>query len=177
MFQRLFAPRAAIAAGRALYAPLISQARSPVFYTAGAVPDTTDGRFEIYTLHLALVLRRLRGEGEMAAEVSQMLFDTFLSGLDDGLREMGVGDLSVGKKMRKLGEAIYGRLKSYDEALKADASPDALVHVLERTVYLAAPNAPAERLADYVRRTDAALTAADLSCFMNGAIPWTEASL
>ena len=72
----------------------------------------------------------------MAAEVCQTLFDTFLGGLDDGLRQMGVGDLSVGKKMRKLGEAIYGRLKAYDDALKPDAAPEALASTcLSRTIY------------------------------------------
>src|ERR1700761_3820889 len=106
MFQRLFTLRPGVAAGQALYAPLIEQARKPAFYEGGRVPDTVDGRFELYTLHLTLVARRLRREGEMAAEPSQTLFDTFVSALDDALRELGVGDLSVAKKMRKMGEAI-----------------------------------------------------------------------
>ena len=177
MFQRLFAPRAAVAAGRALYPPLIVQARNPLFFTEGAVPDTTEGRFEIYTLHLALIVRRLRGEGDMAAEVCQTLFDTFLSGLDDGLRQMGVGDLSVGKKMRKLGEALYGRLKAYDDALKPDAAPGELAEVLSRTVYASVEGAPAEKLADYARREDRALAAADLAAFLRGECPWSEVML
>ena len=175
--QRLFTPRASVAAGRALYPLLIEQARNPLFYTEGRVPDTTEGRFEIYTLHLALLVRRLRGEGDVAAEVCQTLFDTFLSGLDDGLRQMGVGDLSVGKKMRKLGEAIYGRLKAYDDALKADAAPEALTDVLRRTIYESVPDGPAERLADYIRREDLALADTNLPVFFGGVAPWSEVRL
>jgi cytochrome b pre-mRNA-processing protein 3 len=113
----------------------------------------------------------------MAAEVCQTLFDTFLSGLDDGLRQMGVGDLSVGKKMRKLGGALYGRLKAYDDALKPGAEPQDLAALLARTVYLGLPEAPVARLAAYVVREDAALSNADLSVFLGGALPWSQVSL
>ena len=175
--QRLFAPRAAVAAGRALYPPLIAQARNPLFFTDGRVPDTIEGRFEIYTLHLALLVRRLRGEGDMAAEVCQTLFDTFLDGLDDGLRQMGVGDLSVGKKMRKLGEAIYGRLKAYDDALKPDAAPGELTEVLARTVYEGVVNAPVDKLAGYMRLEDKNLANVDLPALLDGAVLWSAVTL
>ena len=177
MFQRLFAPRAAVAAGRALCPPLIAQARSPVFYGEGGAPDTPEGRFELYTLHLALVVRRLRGEGDQAAEVSQALFDRFLSELDAGLREMGVGDLSVGKKMRKLGEAIYGRLKSYDAALANGAAQSDLGEVLSRTVYVSCFDTPPGPLAAYVRRADDALASAPLETLLEGKLSWVEAHL
>jgi len=116
---RFFAPRPAKLAGRALFETAAAQARTPALYLEGGVPDTVEGRFEIYALHIDLVLYRLKGQGPEAAEVGQALFDRFLDNLDEGLRDMGVGDLSVGKKMRKLGEAIYGRMKGYDVALTA----------------------------------------------------------
>ena len=119
MLDWLFRPGAAKTAGRALYANCARAAREPGFYTRLGVPDTVEGRFELYAIHVLLVVRRLRGEGEAAAAVSQALFDALLMGLDDGLREMGVGDLSVGKKMRRLGEAIYGRARNLDAALDA----------------------------------------------------------
>lgn len=179
MFQRFFAPllkpRPAVLAGRALYAPLIEQARRPGFYLAGRAPDTTDGRFELYTLHLSLVIQRLRGAGAFAAEASQELFDAFLFGLDDGLREMGVGDLTVPKKMRKMGAAIYGRFKSYDAALAADAEPDALETVLCRTVYAGVEAPPAAELAAYVRAAHAALAATPVEALFDGTLPWPEA--
>ena len=115
---RLFSPRPAVLAGRRLYTAAVAQARTPVFYARMGAADTVEGRFEVYTLHLVLLLRRLKGQGAVASEVSQALFDAYLRGLDDGLRQMGVGDLSVGKKMRKLGEAFYGRAKAYDKALE-----------------------------------------------------------
>src|SRR4051812_2446073 len=109
LLDRLFRPRPAQSMGRALYAQVVEQARRPALYQDLGCPDTVEGRFELYTLHVVLVLERLRTGGETAAETSQALFDTYVKGLDDGLREMGVGDLSVGKKMRRLGEAFYGR--------------------------------------------------------------------
>ncbi len=114
---RLFRPRPAKLAGRALFERASAQARTPALYLEGGIPDTVEGRFECYALHVDLVLHRLKGQGPEAAEVAQALFDKFLDNLDEGLRDMGVGDLSVGKKMRKLGEAIYGRMKGYDVAL------------------------------------------------------------
>jgi cytochrome b pre-mRNA-processing protein 3 len=119
----LFGPRPAKLAGRALFERVAAQARQPALYRDGGVPDTVEGRFECYALHVDLVLHRLKGQGPQAAEVGQALFDKFLDNLDEGLRDMGVGDLSVGKKMRKLGEAIYGRMKGYDVAL-GDAVAD-----------------------------------------------------
>ncbi len=178
MFQRLFKPqtffktRPAVEAGRALYMPLIEQARLPIFYTAGAVPDTVDGRFELYTLHLALLVRRLRGSGPFAAEASQALFETFLTGLDDGLREMGVGDLTVPKKMRKLGEAVYGRMKNLDAALSGDAAPSALEALIARTVYAKVEHGPAGRLAVYVLAADTALAAVDTEALFTAPLPW-----
>ena len=96
-----------------------------------------------------LLLHRLRGEGEQARRDGQALFDAFLHSLDDGLREMGVGDLSVGKKMRKLGEAFYGRAKAYDPALAARPDLAPLKALVGRTVFAEADDAarrPAGRL-------------------------------
>jgi cytochrome b pre-mRNA-processing protein 3 len=122
---RLLAPRPAKLAGQALFERAAARARSPALYREGGVPDTVEGRFECYALHVDLVLHRLKRQGPEAGEVGQAMFDKFLDNLDEGLREMGVGDLSVGKKMRKLGEAIYGRMKGYDAALDAVLSdPD-----------------------------------------------------
>src|SRR5690348_4977091 len=114
ILDRLFRPKPAQTAGAALYAACVEQARSPRLYAEFAAPDTVEGRFEIYTLHVVLVLDRLLRQGPEAAKVSQGLFDTYVRSLDDALREMGVGDLSVGKKMRRLGEAFYGRVKNYE---------------------------------------------------------------
>ncbi len=149
MLTRLFKPRPAKSAGHSLYARAVEQARSPSLYRALGAPDTAEGRFEVYSLHVNLMIERLRAEGEQGGEVAQALFDAYASGLDHGLREMGVGDLSVGKKMRKLGEAILGRAKSYQEAIAALPERGPLEALLARTVYAEAPDRSPD-MADYV---------------------------
>jgi cytochrome b pre-mRNA-processing protein 3 len=174
MLNRLFKPRPAQSAGRALYARAVEQARAPRFYAELGVPDTVEGRFEIYSLHVYLILARLKGEGPHAAETAQAAFDAYVKSLDDALREMGVGDLSVGKKMRKLGEAFYGRVKSYEEAFAALPDRAPLEAVLARTVYAGAEPRSAE-LADYVLAERDALAANPLEALLEGHVEWRAA--
>jgi cytochrome b pre-mRNA-processing protein 3 len=157
MLKRLFKPRPARAAGQTLYQAAVDQARHPQFYRDLGAPDRIDARFELYALHVLLLVHRLGGQGAEAAEVSQALFDAFLSALDNTLRELGVGDLSVAPKMRKLGAAIYGRVLAHGDALKDAAGAD-LDALIARTVF--ADETAVERagpIADYVRRAKAAL--------------------
>ena len=83
---RFFRPRATLAMGQKLYAGVVAQARTPALYEAYGVPDTVEGRFELYTAHVFLLLDRLRGQGRRASETSQALFDTYLVALVDALR-------------------------------------------------------------------------------------------
>jgi cytochrome b pre-mRNA-processing protein 3 len=176
VLDRLFRARPAQSTGRALYTRLVEQARRPELYQALGAPDTIEGRFELYTLHLVLVLERLRtGGGSPAAETAQALFDTYLKGLDDALREMGVGDLSVGKKMRRLGEAFYGRGKSYDAAFAALPDREPLVALIARTVYEGRDAAGAPGLADYVVLQREALAAEPLEGILAGELAWAAA--
>jgi cytochrome b pre-mRNA-processing protein 3 len=176
IFQRFFtpphffSPRAQVSAGRALFASANGQARNPAFYGEDAVPDTYEGRFELLALHVVLLLHRLKGDDPHVAETRQGLFDTFVRNLDDGLREMGVGDLSVGKKMRKLGAAVYGRLKSYNEALQGGET--AVVPLLIRTVFADAPSDGVHALAAYVIEADAALAALPTEQLLQGEATW-----
>lgn len=100
----------------AIYGMIVTQTREPLFYRDLGVPDTVNGRFDLLLLHLWLVLRRLKSVGAGTA-LSQALFDHFCSDMDDNLREMGVGDQTVPKRMRAFGEAFYGRTVAYDMAL------------------------------------------------------------
>ena len=125
MLQRLFRSRPERAMGRRLYAAAVEQARAPELYAVLGVEDRIDARFELYTVHVVLLLERLKGQGEEAGDVGQALFDTYLSALDDALRELGVGDLSVAKKMRRLGETIYARTHALTAALQPQAAPRA----------------------------------------------------
>ena len=172
VFQRLFATRPEKAAGQALYASAARQARAPGFYAALGARDTGEGRFELYTLHVALLVLRLKGQGQAAADTSQALFDAYVRALDDGLREMGVGDLVVGKRMRKLGEAFYGRARSYEEALAAMPDRSSLKALLQRTVLPGAGNAEASALASYVDTAVATLQGQPVDELLRGEARW-----
>ena len=172
ILDRLFRPKPAQTVGRALYAGVVDQARKPALYEGLGAPDTYEGRFEVYTLHVVLLLDRLRRQGAQAGETSQALFDTYVSALDDALREMGVGDLSVGKKMRKLGEAFYGRAKSYEEAFEALPDTAALAALLARTVYDGIDAPPAAALTDYVLAQRAVLADQPLDALLAGRVTW-----
>lgn len=164
-FDRLFRPRPARVAGQALYAAAAAQARQPGFYTALRTPDTREGRFELYTLHVVLLIERLKGQEEPAGETSQALFDAYIRGLDDAFRELGVGDLSVGKKMKKLGEAFYGRLRAYEQAGDRKALEDLVI----RTI---GAEADAAGLARYVATARDHLAAQPLDEVLAGSVSW-----
>ncbi len=102
---------------RDLYGMIVAQARSPAFYADYGVPDTVEGRFDLIVLHLVLAAAPARRGGRLRAPVGQKLFDAFCRDLDDNLREMGVGDLAVPKRMRRFAEAFYGRQAAYLAAL------------------------------------------------------------
>lgn len=172
--QRLLRPGSARTVGERLYAATVAQARAPAIYTAMGAPDTPDGRFEIYTLHVILVLERLRALGAEAAALSQAYFDAYLSGLDHGLRELAVGDLAVGKTMRKLGEAFYGRGKALEAAMSALPDRAALDALIGRTVFGDAEGANPAPLGDYLLTARAALAGASPERLLAGEIGWPE---
>ena len=124
----------------AAYSAITRYARRADHYGAGAVPDSFDGRFDMMALHVHLVLRRLRSDGVARDDIGQELFDIFFRDMDQAMREAGVGDLGVGKKIRKMAQAYYGRAAAYDEALGKIAPADdshkaALLAVLTRNLY------------------------------------------
>ena len=146
------------AAARA-YGLVVEQSRRPEFFTALGVPDTLDGRFELICLHAFLYLQRLKGESEPAASLSQRFFDTMFADFDRSLREIGVGDLSVGRQINRMAEAFYGRVRAYEEGLAADDV--ALAAALARNLYGTASATVEQlaRMANYVRREVASVAA------------------
>ena len=113
-------------AAHALYVEAVRQARQPSFYASCGVPDTLDGRFDLIVLHVFLVMRALAQAGETGQKVGSAVLDVMFDDMDMNLREMGVGDLSVGKKVKAMARAYYGRAKAYGEALAPDAAPGLL---------------------------------------------------
>jgi len=138
----------------AIYGMIVTQARDPLFYQDLGVPDTVDGRFDLL-LHLWLLLRRLRSvEGSRA--LSQALFDHFCNDMDANLREMGVGDLAVPKRMQAVGEAFYGRTAAYD--LAVEDGDEALASAICRNILNGEQIEHARQLAVYARTAGARLT-------------------
>ncbi len=149
MLSRIFRPRFQAATIDTLYGAIVAQARLPEFYEEFGVADTAEGRLELILLHLAVVMRRLEREtGGRAAQsnetkggvagrgaaLGRALLDAFGRDIDHNLREMGVGDLTVPKQMKRVFEAFYGRARSYQGAL-AQADPAALEAALARNVF------------------------------------------
>lgn len=149
----------------AIYGMIVAQAREPAFYASLNVPDTVNGRVDLIILHLWLVLRRLRPI-EGGAALSQALFDYFCSDMEGNLREMGVGDLTVPKRMQAFGEAFYGRSVAYDLAI--DAGSEALTQALSRNVLNGGFPDSAERLAGYVIAMGKQLDAMTPAAMANG---------
>jgi len=136
----------------ALYGTIVAQARAATFYQIYGVPDTVNGRLEMIMLHAVLALQRLEGEAAPLRALGQGIFDLFCRDMDDSMREIGVGDLAVPRKMRRIGEAFYGRQAVYRAALAAaDDAP--LAAALARSVFAGAAEGAegAGKLAAYVR--------------------------
>lgn len=151
-----------------LYGAIVAQSRQPAFYTDLGVADTPEGRFEMVVLHTFLLCHRLKDGNERQKAVSQEVFDAFAADMDASLREMGVGDLTVPKKMKKIGAAFYGRTAAYDAAL-ADPDPAALAAAVGRNIIETDPDHPrAQALGDYVRRAAAALAALPFAAIARG---------
>ena len=161
-------------AGRDLYAAAVLQSRAAGLYADLGAPDTVEGRFESLTLHVILLIEALRGRDEAARASSQALFDAYLSDLDGALREMGVGDLMVGKRMRALGDAFYGRAASYREALATLPDRRALEALIVRTLQAGAAGADPTGVALYVTRCWDLLSSAETTALLEEAAPWPE---
>ncbi|MCP1336072.1 ubiquinol-cytochrome C chaperone family protein [Futiania mangrovi] len=172
MLFRLFARSRRRAAALRLYDACVELARRPGFYTDLGVPDTVDGRFDMVTLHVAVVLRRMERAGTALVAEADALMRVMFDDMDRSLREMGVGDLSVGKKVRKMGEAFLGRARAYGLALKV-GDRAALEDALARNLFRKSAAGPAEiaAMAGYVLALDADLAAADTEALRAGNLP------
>ncbi len=154
MLRRLFSRSRFSENTHALHHVVVGQARRPCLYKRFAIPDTFDGRFEFLVLHVLLVMRRLRIAGSAGSDMSQELFDLVFADLDRALREIGVGDLRVGSRIRRMAQAFFGRARALDDTLAPAAADAGLKQMLARNVYgtVPIPDETVERLADYVRQ-------------------------
>jgi len=151
-----------------LYTRTVEAAREPRFYETLGVPDTLDGRFELISLHVALLLRRLSGE-PAAKEFAQEIFDAMFADLDRALREMGTGDLGVGKQVKRMAAAFYGRARAYERGL---AGTEDLGDALRRNLYgtVTVNDAVVGVMAEWVKQAAAGLVGQTLDRLVAGEV-------
>src|SRR5690606_19967889 len=150
----------------AVYSAIVAQSRQPLFYAEWSVPDTVTGRFDMISLHMALLFRRLRGDAAGQRDFAQAVFDLFFKDMDRQLREMGVSDIGVPKRIQKMGNIFFGLLAAMNRAMDA-GDPAALEAVLGRNVF-DGEAAGAGPLAAYLITQDTALAALPADAIMAG---------
>ncbi len=167
---RLFGRKRHQRAGFALYTKAVRAARTPYFYAELGVPDTMDGRFDMIGLHVVLLIDRVRGEQESGPELAQAVFDAMFLDMDQTLRELGLGDMSVGRRVKAMWEALYGRSQAYAAPLEAD-DPAALAAAIARNVWRGAPAGDGpERLAEIALRQRDSLAGQSMTSLLLGEV-------
>jgi cytochrome b pre-mRNA-processing protein 3 len=150
---------------------IVARARDPELFTAWEVPNTLDGRFEMLALHAFLVLNRLKREAA-AKDFAQILFDTMFADLDRGVREMGAGDMGVGRQVKAMARGFYGRIAAYEKGLGDEAELHA---ALRRNLFGTVQSRPEPVVADaarYMRHQAATLAAVPVETFLAGEVPF-----
>lgn len=174
--ERLFPGRALRARSLSLYGAIVGRAREAVFYRDLGVPDTLDGRFEMIVLHLFLIVDRLRRIGRDGNVLARALLETMVDDMDSAVREMGVGDLSVGRRVKAMAAAYNGRATAYGKAME-NADPGELHGSLRRNLFgtVEAPEAAKlAAIARYMRDQRAALDALDDRALLAGELHFID---
>ncbi|ODT48333.1 ubiquinol-cytochrome C chaperone family protein [Devosia sp. 63-57] len=169
MIFSLFRKDAATEPVYSAYNSIVAQSRQPKFYAEWNVPDSVTGRFDMISLHMALVFRRLRTGPKSAKDFSQAVFDLFFKDMDRSLREMGAGDLGVPKKIQKMGNLFFGLLAAINEAMDRN-DDDALAGVLSRNIFDGKDSPDVRALVAYVKALDDKLAAQSLDDLTAGRI-------
>lgn len=172
----------------ALHGEIMAQARQSAFFTGYGVPDSVEGRFEMVALHGAMAIRRLMQLPQPGPALAQDVTDAIFRHFDDALREMGVGDLTVPKRMKKLASGFLGRAKSYRAALDGPGR-ESLTQAIARNIYglgesedqpetspQALKDSGAVRMAVYVRTLETVYASARIEDFLAGKLPAVEAA-
>lgn len=178
MFQRLFGRerQANRAITQALYGEIVAAARQPIFYSEWKTPDTPLGRFEMLSLMMLLFQHRLHGEKGASLEIAQVLIEEFFMDVEHSLRELGISDVGVPKRMKKLAKMYYGRTAAYADALDRDDEP-ALAAALARNVYPDTDSWPeSPRLAAYAMMIRQMLASQASEAICAGRISFAPAS-
>ena len=163
-----------------LFSNIVEQARHPEFYVNWQVADTLDGRFDLIILHVGLVVNRLESSGDdkQVALLIRYLQEVLFDNMDMSLRELGVGDMSVGKKVKIMAEAYYGRLTVYRKAIRSDNMASALKSSLARNIYrdVGPDEAILKHFVSYVERQVKCLEEQTVEGLMQAKLVFTEVS-
>jgi len=173
MLQRFFRDRTREESADRLYQCAVAQGRSPWFYAECSVPDNVDGRFEMIALHVFLLLHRIKQPDIADDKLGQAVFDAMFLDMDRSLREMGAGDLGVGKRVKAMAKSFYGRIAAYESGL---SDPSALTDAVIRNVFRGeeAQRDSAGRLAGYIATQVRHLSAATAEKIISGTVSFTE---
>ncbi|WP_417449021.1 ubiquinol-cytochrome C chaperone family protein [Kordiimonas sp.] len=150
MLERLFPGFRSKKRAYGLYGKLVAQARQPEFYTTFDVADTLDGRFDMILIHMFLLQNRLATDGDATAKLRRQLQEAMVADMDRSLREMGVGDMGIGREVKKMGVAWFGRLKAYAAAVESDDAQENLTEAVARNLYKVENAAKAPDMAAYM---------------------------
>ena len=157
-------------AADSLYARAVEAARTPAFYESFGVPDSVEGRFELVMLHTGLLVTSAKGRSAEGAQLARRLSEVFFADMDRNLREMGVGDLSIGKRMQKIASAFYGRSEAYREALEQPGDAR-LAEAILRNVFSGEPAGAVDQLVAHVRATARIIDATPEKDLLAGRLP------
>ena len=159
-----------------LYSLLVIQARRPYFYSYWGVPDTPDGRYDMIMLHAFLVLHRLKNDHDNTKNMSQALFDIMFKDMDKNLREMGVGDTGISRRIKQMAKAFYGRIAAYEYGL--NSSDNSLEKAIERNIYRNVPVTQEQvtMLCQYIRQESINLSNQSTRSLLNGRISFDALS-
>jgi cytochrome b pre-mRNA-processing protein 3 len=153
-----------------LYDAIVAQSRAEPFYRELGISDTLQGRFELIVLHMFLVLNRLQREGRAGRNIAQALIERFVTDMDDCMREIGIGDLAVPRRVKRAAAALYERAAAYGEAAQAAGNGQRLAAALDKHVYGEGCGDATRlaRLADYVRTAMQVLAGQPSSLLLQG---------
>ena len=165
---------------QALYIETVNQSRRTEFYLNLDVADTVEGRFDMIILHIFVIMRRLKEGEEKTESFSQALFDLLFMDMDQNLRELGVGDMGLARRVPKMAEAFYGRITAYEEGLSVvDDNEATLKGALDRNLYrkTTASDESLDAMAKYLRRECNSVDKMDMNALLKGQIKFGEPPL
>ena len=164
--------------GRMLYDSIVAQSRAESFYRELGVPDTMEGRFELIVLHTHLVLERLRHDGHAGQALSRALIEAFVADMDASMREIGIADLGVPRRVKRAAAALFERSRAYAAAQQASGASDALPEALAEHIHVqdgASLNLPSQ-LARYVRHAITSLDQQPSRMLLDGRLAFPDAA-